>query len=64
MSDDIATLLARLEERLGHMDGKLDRLTDDHETRLRKVERWVYAIPPTLLLAGASIIAAIVRGGM
>jgi hypothetical protein len=59
MSEGIEPLLARLEERLAHMDTKLDRLTSDHETRLRKVERWIYAVPPTLLIAASSVIAQI-----
>lgn len=44
---------------LDRMEAKLDKVTDDHELRLRKVERWVYAVPPTLLLAAASIVAAL-----
>lgn len=49
---EIARTLARLEL-------KLDAVAGDHEDRLRKVERWVYAVPPTLILALASIVAAV-----
>lgn len=33
----------------------------DHEQRIRKVERWVYAVPPTLLLALATIVPKLVE---
>jgi hypothetical protein len=45
------------------LEAKVDKVTDDHETRLRKVERWVYAVPPTLVLAAGSILAASVHRG-
>lgn len=48
--------------RLDAIDKRLDKVLDDHETRLRKVEHWIYAVPPTLLLAAASIIAAVLKG--
>lgn len=34
------------------------RTLADHETRLRLLERWRYALPTTMLLAVASILAA------
>lgn len=30
----------------------------DHENRIRTVERWAYALPPTFILALASVIVA------
>lgn len=33
--------------------------TSDHEVRLRTVEKWVYAIPATALIAIGSVAAAI-----
>ncbi len=51
---EIGRTLVRIEQRL-------DKLGDDHETRLRRVEKWVYAVPPTLILAAASVIAAITK---
>lgn len=33
----------------------------DHEQRLRALERWRYAVPPALLLAIGSTIAAIIE---
>lgn len=47
--------------RLDRLDQRLDRVFDDYETRLRKVERWMYAVPPTFVLAVASVVATIVR---
>jgi len=32
----------------------------DFEQRLRRLERWAYAIPPTLVLAALSVVATIV----
>lgn len=52
--NEIHRTLARLEQQIG-------KVTDDHERRLRAVERWVYAVPPTLVLAAASIIGAIFK---
>lgn len=46
--------------RLDRLDQRLDRVFDDYESRLRKVERWTYAVPPTFVLAAASIVAAVV----
>lgn len=53
--------LAEIGRKLDSLDSKLSKILDDHEIRLRKVERWVYSVPPTLLLAMASIIAAIFK---
>lgn len=35
------------------------RQLKDHEQRLRQVEKWKYALPPTFLLAVASLVAAV-----
>lgn len=48
---------------LARIEAKLDKAIDDHERRLRQVERWVYGLPPTFVLAVASLIIAYVRGG-
>lgn len=47
---------------LQRIEARLDTVTGDHEARLRKVERWVYAVPPALLLAAASIIDRLMQG--
>ncbi len=33
-------LLIRLDEKLGALIQKVDGLTDDHESRIRRLERW------------------------
>lgn len=40
------------------MTGQGTQLTD-HEARLRAVEKWRYAMPPTLLLSAVSIVIAV-----
>lgn len=45
------------------LESKVDKVTDDHEVRLRKVERWMYAVPPTLILAAASVVATLFNAG-
>lgn len=47
---------------LVRIESKLDRAIDDHEKRLRSVERWMYALPPTLILAVASMLVALFGG--
>lgn len=34
----------------------------DHETRIRGLEKWRYALPPTLLVALASLVIALLGG--
>lgn len=60
MSDITNAEMGRWLERI---EAKLDKAIDDHERRLRQVERWVYGLPPTFLLAVASLIVAYVKGG-
>lgn len=59
MSDDpIATVVALLEEKFRGLDKKLDKITDDHEVRLRRLEAWSYGIPVAALIALGSMVAA------
>lgn len=53
--DDLKKLAARIDhiDREGSI-GTKGELTD-HETRLRAIERWRYAIPPALLVALGSL---------
>lgn len=53
--------LAEIGRKLDGLDAKVSKMLDDHEQRLRKVERWIYSVPPTLVLAMGSIIAAILK---
>lgn len=60
MTTDLTATLEVVLTRLDAIDKRLDKVLDDHEQRLRKVEHWIYAVPPTLLLAMASVVAAVV----
>lgn len=53
------TSLGELARSLERIESALAKVTDDHEARLRKVERWVYAVPPTIVLAVASVVATV-----
>jgi hypothetical protein len=58
----IVERLARIETALDQIRRDRDDLAkerDDFETRLRGVERWRYAIPPTLVTALVSMAVAI-----
>lgn len=39
----------------------LVKAVPDHEERIRSLEKWAYAIPPTFLLAVAAVISAFVK---
>lgn len=51
------------EARLARIETKLDSivkwLVDDHEQRLRKLEKWRYGLPLTLVLAAASVVVSV-----
>jgi hypothetical protein len=56
--------LENLKERLVRIETKLDLYIinniQDHETRVRQLERWKYAIPASMLTAVASAVTTIV----
>lgn len=58
MTDDQPTL-GEVLRTVRRMEDSLKEVTGDHEQRIRKVERWMYAVPPTIVLAIASVIAAV-----
>lgn len=60
VTDDDVTL-GELGRSLARIEAKVDTVTGDHEKRIRAVERWVYALPPTAVLAIASAAAAILK---
>ncbi|WP_344859737.1 hypothetical protein [Planomonospora alba] len=39
------------------------QVDEDHERRIRSLERWMYAIPASVFLAIASIVVALVNKG-
>lgn len=59
-SNTLDTLVALIDQRLTELGQKLDKVTDDHERRLRRLEAWSYGIPVAALIAVGSTIAAIV----
>jgi hypothetical protein len=52
-SDPIPVLLARIEVKL---DNALSQ-TQDHETRIRSLEKWRYTLPVTVLVSVASAVS-------
>ncbi len=52
--------MALIDQRLTELGLKLDKVTDDHERRLRRLEAWSYGIPVAALIAIGSTIAAII----
>ena len=54
--------LGEINRGLTRMELKLDTAIGDHEKRLRNVERWVYALPPTILVALAAVVDRIIAG--
>jgi hypothetical protein len=53
-------------EKVTKMEGALAVLmpqVPDHETRLRALERWRYALPTSLVMGGAGLVVAVIRHG-
>ena len=65
MTADERSWLANIETKV---DILLDRSTrwekdlDDHEERLRSVERWKLSIPISMLLVAATVVGAVISG--
>lgn len=55
--------LGELQRTLTRIERRQEHVIEDHEIRLRRVERWVYGIPPTIIVAVSAVIVAIIRGG-
>jgi hypothetical protein len=65
---DLATIggdvtLGEVQRTLARIEVRMDQIVADHEHRLRRVERWVYMLPPAVLMAAGSVIIAVIRGG-
>lgn len=54
--------LGEVIRKLDSIEVSVNSILKDHESRLRSLERWMYAVPPTLVLAGGSVIATILKG--
>ena len=66
--DNVAITLAVLNERLECIEEKLDaihdsqnRKTNDLELRVRMVERWMYAVPASIVTAIVSVVVTIIN---
>lgn len=65
MNENDRDLILRLEAKIDRLTDKVDVINakvDDHETRMRSVERWKLSIPISVLLAIATVIGAAVGG--
>lgn len=56
---DGAPTMGEIGRSLGRLEAKIDRSLEDHEQRLRRTERWVYALPPTLIASLVSLAIAL-----
>lgn len=54
--------LGEIGRKIDSLDSSVKKVLDDHESRLRSIEKWMYAVPPTLLIAIASVVASIMKG--
>lgn len=57
------TIEAKVDQALLKLDF-IQKALDDHESRLRSVERWKLSIPISMLLVAATVVGAALRGGM
>ena len=62
MSGEDVTL-GELRRTLARIELRQESVVQDHEIRLRRVERWVYAVPPTIIVAASAVVVAVIRGG-
>lgn len=53
MSDEIS--LGEIGRRLENIESKIDKALDDHEVRIRSLEKWMYALPASLVLSIGSV---------
>lgn len=63
-SDTLVERLVRLETKLDLFLEQIKNDKDrsiDHEVRLRRVERWTYALPPTALVAVLAAASELLR---
>ena len=58
-----AVSMGELQRSLARIEAGQTRMMEDHEQRLRRVERWVYAIPSAVIVSAAAVVVAVIRGG-
>ena len=51
----LLTKLDAINAKLIEMDRRFEKVSDDHEARLRRLEAWSYALPVSLVLAIGSV---------
>lgn len=51
--------IAELGRAVARIENKVDKALDDHEFRLRGLERWRYAIPASVIGALGAVFAAL-----
>lgn len=56
---DVYEAVHRLEAQVAELTA-IAKALPDHESRLRRLEAWKNAIPPAIVIAAASLIAALV----
>ena len=61
IEDMTSITLGEIGRTMNRMDARMERVVEDHEQRLRRVERWMYVIPPTIITAGVSVALAILN---
>lgn len=61
LSQQLSSMQSLFDTRLGGLESKIDAFAADHEERLRRVERWMYAIPASLVTAVISITVTILE---
>lgn len=59
MPDDLS--LGEIGRTVTRVEAKVDRALADHESRLRRVEAWMYALPVAVLTAIASAVVAVAK---
>lgn len=55
---DVYIELMKIKETLGELKNSADKVPD-HETRIRALEKWRYALPPAIILALMSAIVSV-----
>ena len=51
----LITKLNTIEKSLERLEVRWEKVSDDHESRLRRLEAWSYALPVSLVLAVGSV---------
>jgi hypothetical protein len=58
--DDIREHLAELRTTVEQLKRYMEKVTNDHEHRIRYLERWAWALPPAVIASAISALAALV----